>query len=136
MRVEFFEKATHIKFTRKGVRLMDERFSRTELLLGGDGMKKLKNSAVIVFGIGGVGGYAVEALCRSGVGRIALVDSDKVSVSNINRQIIATEKTVGQYKTDAFYERILEINPECEVERINLFYTKDTADEIDLTKYD
>ena len=115
---------------------MKEIFSRTELLVGSRGMNKLKNSKVIVFGIGGVGGYAVEALARSGVGKITLVDSDKVSESNINRQIIATAKTVGKYKTEAFCERIADINPECEVTAINLFYTPDNTGGINFEEYD
>jgi tRNA A37 threonylcarbamoyladenosine dehydratase len=115
---------------------MDERFSRTELLLGSFGMQKLKNARIIVFGVGGVGGYAVEALSRSGIGNITLVDSDTVSLTNINRQIIATSETVGQYKTDAFRQRISQINPECKDTVINSFYSPENADEIDLAEYD
>ena len=90
---------------------MLNQFSRTELLLGKDGMERLKNARVAVFGIGGVGGYTVEALARSGVGTLDLIDDDKVCLTNLNRQIIATRKTVGKYKVDVAKERILEINP-------------------------
>lgn len=90
---------------------MLNQFSRTELLLGHDNMEKLKNARVAVFGIGGVGGFTVEALARSGVGTLDLIDDDRVCLTNINRQIIATRKTIGQYKVDAAKERILDINP-------------------------
>ncbi|MDR0851437.1 MAG: tRNA threonylcarbamoyladenosine dehydratase [Clostridiales Family XIII bacterium] len=111
-------------------------FSRTELLLGQDGMRKLSASAVIVFGIGGVGSYAAEALARSGVGRIGLVDDDKVCVTNINRQLIATINTVGRDKIEVMKDRILEINPDCIVDLYPVFYGPDTVDEIDLSIYD
>ena len=91
---------------------MDDRFSRTEILLGKSALNKLNNSRVAVFGLGGVGGYAVEILARSGVGALDLIDNDVISLSNINRQILATEKTVGRFKTDVAKERILEINPD------------------------
>ena len=91
---------------------MLNQFSRTELLIGKEGMEKLKNSRVAVFGIGGVGGYTVEALVRSGVGTLDLIDDDKVCLTNINRQIYATRKTVGKYKVDVARDRILEINPD------------------------
>lgn len=94
---------------------MQERFQRTQMLLGQDGMKRLKEARVAVFGVGGVGGYVAEALARSGVGKLDLVDSDRVAKSNINRQIIALEHTVGQYKVDVMEQRIMEINPEAEV---------------------
>ena len=110
---------------------MPEQFSRTELLLGHEAMEKLAGSRVAVFGIGGVGGYVVEALARSGVGELDLIDNDKVALSNINRQIIATMKTVGMYKVDAAKERILDINPGCEVTTYKTFYMPDTADEFD-----
>ena len=90
-------------------------FSRTELLFGSENMKKFQKSRIAVFGVGGVGGYAVEALARSGIGTLDLIDNDKVSVTNINRQIIATLKTVGKYKVDAAKERILEIKPSADV---------------------
>lgn len=101
---------------------MLNQFSRTELLLGNAAMEKLAGSKVAVFGIGGVGGYVVEALARSGVGAFDLIDDDKVCLTNINRQIIATRKTVGRYKTDVMKERILEINPDAKVEIHNCFY--------------
>ena len=114
---------------------MKEFYSRTEMLLSEEGVEKLKNSCVAVFGVGGVGGYAVEALSRAGVGEIHLVDSDRVSVSNINRQIIATHSTVGQYKTEAMRERILSINPEAKVVCHSLFFDESTKTEFDFTKY-
>lgn len=115
---------------------MSEIFSRTELIFGGDAMDKLKNARVAVFGVGGVGGYTVEALARSGVGAIDIIDDDKVCPSNINRQIIATAKTVGQYKVDAAKQRILDINPDCKVTACRLFYMPDTAEQFDFTEYD
>ena len=101
---------------------MLNQFSRTQLLLGADNMDRLSNAKVAVFGIGGVGGYVVEALARSGVGSFVLVDDDKVCLTNINRQIIATRKTVGKYKVDVMKERILEINPDADVEVRKCFY--------------
>lgn len=115
---------------------MDERFSRACRILGEENMNKLKNSSVIVFGIGGVGGAVAEALVRGGIGKIALVDKDIVDITNINRQLIATDKTVGMKKTDAAEERLLSINPQLETEKYDLFYLPETADGIDLTKYD
>lgn len=115
---------------------MPEQFSRTELLLGHEAMEKLAGSRVAVFGIGGVGGYVVEALARSGVGALDLIDNDKVALSNINRQIIATMKTVGMDKVDAAKERILDINPDCKVTTYKTFYMPDTAEQFDFTKYD
>lgn len=115
---------------------MSEIFSRTELIFGGDAMDKLKNARVAVFGVGGVGGYTVEALARSGVGAIDIIDDDKVCPSNINRQIIATTKTVGQYKVDAAKQRILDINPDCKVNAYRMFYMPDTAEQFDFTDYD
>ena len=112
-----------------------EQFSRTELLLGEEAMKKLASSRVAVFGVGGVGGFAVEALARSGVGAIDLIDDDKVSVSNLNRQIIALHSTVGQYKTDAAEQRIHDINPGCIVTKHNMFFMPDTAERIDFSQY-
>ncbi|MDY2699063.1 MAG: tRNA threonylcarbamoyladenosine dehydratase [Lachnospiraceae bacterium] len=114
---------------------MLNQFSRTELLLGKQAMQMLKNSRVAVFGIGGVGGYAVEALVRSGVGIIDLVDDDKVCLTNLNRQIIATRKTVGKYKVDVMKERILEINPDAVVNVHKCFYLPETKDEFDFSKY-
>ncbi len=101
---------------------MQERFQRTQMLLGQDGMKRLKEARVAVFGVGGVGGYVAEALARSGVGKLDLVDSDRVAKSNINRQIIALEHTVGQYKVDVMEQRIMEINPEAEVRAYRCFF--------------
>lgn len=111
-------------------------FSRTELLLGVDGVESLKNSSVAVFGIGGVGSFTVEALVRSGIGSIAVFDDDKVCLTNLNRQIIATRKTIGKPKVEVIRDRILEINPKCNVEIYQTFYTAENADEFDLSKYD
>lgn len=111
-------------------------FSRTELLLGVEGVNKLRKSSVAVFGIGGVGSFTVEALARSGVGKIAIFDDDKVCLTNINRQLIATRKTIGKPKVEVMRDRILEINPKAEVETYQTFYSKDNADEFDLSKYD
>ncbi len=114
---------------------MDE-FSRTKLLLGDEAMKKLAASRVAVFGIGGVGGYTVEALARSGIGALDLVDSDKVSLSNLNRQIIALHSTVGRDKVDVAAERISDINPACRVTKHKTFFLPETAGEFDFTEYD
>ncbi|MGE5494969.1 MAG: ThiF family adenylyltransferase [Burkholderiales bacterium] len=111
-------------------------FSRTQLLLGREAMARLNNSTVAVFGIGGVGSFAAEALARSGLGGIALFDDDKVCLTNINRQLIATRKTIGRKKVEVMKERILEINPKCRVEANECFYTAQNASEYDLTKYD
>ena len=105
---------------------MDEKFSRTEMLIGNDGMKKLSGAKVAVFGIGGVGSFVCEGLARSGIGNFILVDFDKVDESNINRQLIATVKTVGKYKVDLMKERILEINPDANVEVHKEFYMADS----------
>jgi tRNA A37 threonylcarbamoyladenosine dehydratase len=115
---------------------MEDRYTRTEMLLGREGVDRLKGSAVIVFGVGGVGGYTVEALARAGVGHIAVVDSDAVSESNINRQIIATRATVGRKKVDVIEERIHEISPDISVEKFDVFFESDTKCKIDFTKYD
>lgn len=115
---------------------MLNQFSRTELLLGHDNMEKLKNARVAVFGVGGVGGFTVEALARSGVGTLDLIDDDKVCLTNINRQIIATRKTIGQYKVDVAKERILDINPDAVVNTYKTFFMPDTADEFDFSAYD
>ena len=111
-------------------------FSRTALLIGEEGVEKLKNSRVAVFGVGGVGGYVVEALARSGVGALELIDKDVVSVSNINRQIIALHSTVGRLKTEVMSERVKDINPACQVSVRNLFYLPETATEFDFSSYD
>lgn len=115
---------------------MLDRFSRTQLVFGKEAMDRLKGSRVAVFGVGGVGGYTVEALARSGVGAIDIIDDDKVCLTNINRQIIATGKTVGKYKVDVAKERIEEINPDCKVTAFRTFYMPETADRFDFTKYD
>lgn len=113
-----------------------DRYLRTEALFGADKMNKLRNAKVIVFGVGGVGGYTVEALARSGVGRIDVVDPDKVAKSNLNRQIIALESTVGKSKVQVIKERIKDIDPTTEVNCFELFYTPDNADSVDLSQYD
>ncbi|MGN0520996.1 MAG: ThiF family adenylyltransferase [Eubacterium sp.] len=115
---------------------MLNQFSRTELLFGKEAMDKLSKSRVAVFGIGGVGGYTVEALVRSGIGAVDLIDDDKICLTNINRQIYATRKTVGQYKVDVAEERILEINPDVRVTKHKTFYTPETAQQFDFTQYD
>ncbi len=115
---------------------MLNQFSRTELLLGKEGMERLSRARVAVFGIGGVGGYAVEALARSGVGALDLIDDDKVCLTNLNRQIFATRSTIGQYKVDVAKARILDINPNAQVTTYRTFYLPDTADQFDFTQYD
>ena len=115
---------------------MLNQFSRTELLFGAKAMDKLKKSRVAVFGIGGVGGYTVEALARSGVGALDIIDYDKVCVTNINRKIYATLETVGQYKVDVATKRIHDINPEAKVTSYKVFYTPETANQFDFTEYD
>ncbi len=115
---------------------MENQFQRTEAVLGPDNMKKLELANVIIFGIGGVGGYVAEALARSGVGHLTLVDMDTVSITNINRQIIALHSTVGRYKTEVMKERIMDINPSAEVVVKNCFYMPENADEFDFSLYD
>lgn len=114
---------------------MLNQFSRTQLLLGEENMNRLSEAKVAIFGIGGVGGYVAEALARSGVGSFVLVDDDKVCLTNINRQIIATHKTIGQYKVDVMKERILDINPKAEVEVRKCFYLPENAHEFDFSTY-
>lgn len=114
---------------------MLNQFSRTQLLYGADNMEKLYRAKVAVFGIGGVGGFAVEALVRSGVGSFVLVDDDKVCLTNLNRQIIATRKTIGKYKVEVMAERIHEINPEADVEIRQCFFLPETAHEFDFSEY-
>ena len=114
---------------------MLNQFSRTQLLLGKDNMDRLAEAKVAIFGIGGVGGYVAEALARSGVGSFVLVDDDKVCLTNLNRQIIATRKTVGKYKAEVMRDRILEINPDAEVEVRKCFYLPENADEFDFNEY-
>lgn len=115
---------------------MLNQFSRTQLLLGAEGMQKLASARVAVFGIGGVGGYTVEALARSGIGALDLIDDDKVCLTNINRQIFATRSTVGKYKVDVAADRIADINPNCKVTTYKTFYMPDTENEFDFTQYD
>ena len=115
---------------------MLNQFSRTELLYGKDAMEKLAQARVAVFGVGGVGGYTVEALIRSGIGAIDLIDDDKVCLININRQIYATRKTVGKYKVDVAAERIAEINPDAVVRTYKTFYMPETSSQFDFTQYD
>ncbi len=110
--------------------------TRTRALLGSDGVERLRNSHVAVFGLGGVGGHLCEALARAGLGELTVIDGDTVSTSNVNRQIIATQATVGRAKCDVMAERILSINPECKVHAVNLFYLPENADGIDLSQFD
>ena len=113
-----------------------EEFVRTEMLIGKEKVEMLKNKKVIVFGVGGVGGYVCEALCRSGIGRIDVVDNDTVSLSNINRQIIALHSTVGKNKTEVMCERMRDINPDIQTTPYNVFYSPETENDFDLSKYD
>lgn len=115
---------------------MENQFSRTERLLGKENMEKLAAARVCIFGIGGVGGYVAEALARSGVGHLELVDNDVICLSNLNRQIIATHETLGQYKVDVMKERILSINPTAEVTVYKCFYLPETRAQFDFTNYD
>lgn len=115
---------------------MDERFIRTEMLIGREAVEKLRNSRVAVFGVGGVGGYTVEALARSGVGTLDLIDRDVVSVSNINRQIIALTSAIGRPKVQLAAERARDINPEIKVNAYEVFYNSDTAEMFDFSLYD
>ena len=114
---------------------MINQFSRTELLIGAEAMKLLASKRVAVFGVGGVGGYVVEALVRSGVGEIDLIDNDTVALSNLNRQIIATKDTIGRYKTEVMRERILSVNPEAKINVHNCFYLPENAAEFDFSEY-
>ena len=115
---------------------MDSYFARTEMLLGKEALLKLKNSRVAVFGIGGVGGYVVEALVRSGIGTIDIIDNDDVDITNLNRQILATRKTLGKSKVDVCKERIEDINPETTVNCHKMFFSADNSGELDFNKYD
>ena len=115
---------------------MNEQFIRTRMLLGDESMERLQQARVAVFGLGGVGGYTVEALARAGIGQLDLIDSDSVSISNLNRQILATHSTVGMAKTEAARLRVLDINPACTVRVHNVFYTPETADQFDFSQYD
>lgn len=114
---------------------MSEIFERTELLIGSEALKKLQNARVAVFGAGGVGGYVIEALVRSGIGELDIIDKDTVSESNLNRQIIAVRQTIGMYKAQAAAERALSINPDIRVHIHNTFYTPETADQFDFSRY-
>ena len=114
---------------------MHEQFLRTQMLLGTQALERLRKARVAVFGIGGVGGYTVEALARSGIGQLDLIDNDTVSVSNINRQILATHSTVGLPKVEAARQRVLDINPDCLVRTHQVFYTPETADRFDFSQY-
>ena len=116
--------------------MVKEQFERTRLLLGTEAMERLANSHVAVFGVGGVGGHAVEVLARSGVGAITLIDKDMVSLSNVNRQIIALLSTVGEYKVEVAKRRIHDINPDCRVTALEQFYLPENADTIDLSQFD
>ncbi len=115
---------------------MDERFSRSARVIGENGLQKLNNSSVIVFGLGGVGGAAAESLVRAGIGTIGIVDKDVVDVTNINRQLMANSGNIGTLKTQATAERLLTINPDLKINRYDLFYLPETAHEIDLSQYD
>lgn len=115
---------------------MDSRFEREELLIGKDDLSGLADARVLIFGVGGVGGYTAECLARAGIGHITIVDSDKVDITNINRQILALDSTVGKYKVDVCRDRILDINPGCEVITKNLFYLPENGDEFDYGSYD
>ena len=115
---------------------MENQFTRTEMMLGEDAVKRLKSARVAVFGVGGVGGYAVEALARAGIGELHLFDSDTVSVTNINRQIVALHSTVGKLKVDVFRERIADINPNAIVYTYPIFYGEDTEGSIDMSQFD
>ena len=127
----------HANQRQKGIIMeIKEQFMRTGLLLGEEGIRKLNKAAVAVFGIGGVGGFTVEALARSGIGHLVLVDADEVSESNINRQIIATHQTVGRPKVEVMKERIAQINPETVVETYQTFFLPENADQFDFASYD
>lgn len=115
---------------------MSSQFERTELLIGKKGVERLAAARVAIFGIGGVGGYALEALARSGVGNIDLVDNDIIGLTNLNRQIIATHGTLGKYKVDVARERVLDINPSALIKTYKLFYSEENSDEMDLKVYD
>ena len=115
---------------------MKEQFTRTELMLGEEAMERLSKARVAVFGIGGVGGHTAEALVRSGIGAIDIIDDDKVVISNVNRQIFATHSTVGRYKVDAAEERLRDINPDVVITKHRVFFTPETAEQFDFSQYD
>lgn len=116
--------------------MTDNRFLRTELLIGADAINKLKKSSVLVFGLGGVGGYVAEALCRTGVGRLGIVDNDVIDITNINRQIFALDSTIGQKKTDVAEKRLKDINSQIIIDKYDIFYLPSNADSIDFSSYD
>ena len=115
---------------------MADQYSRTRLLLGDDGVNKLRSARVALFGLGGVGGYAAEALARAGVGHMDLIDDDTVSLTNLNRQLLATHSSIGQYKVDVAAQRIQDIDPSIQVRTFKTFYLPETADQFDFTQYD
>lgn len=115
---------------------MDQQFIRTQMLLGTQALARLEKARVAIFGIGGVGGYTMEALARSGIGQLDLIDNDTISLSNLNRQLLATHSTLGMAKVEAGRQRILDINPQCLVRTWPVFYTPETADQFDFTQYD
>lgn len=115
---------------------MENEWSRTELLLGPQALEKLKAASILLFGVGGVGGFAAEALCRSGIGAFTLVDNDTVSLTNLNRQIIALHSTIGQYKTDVMRARMQDINPVVRVQSCRCFFTAENAEQFDFSQYD
>jgi len=116
--------------------MMEDQFTRTRILLGNETVEGLSKCRVAVFGVGGVGGYVVEILVRSGIGAIDLIDNDRVSITNCNRQLVALLSTVGEYKVDVAEKRIHDINPECKVTKYNIFYTPENADDVDLNMFD
>ena len=116
--------------------MIDERFARTELIFGEAGMQRLQSARVAVFGVGGVGGHLVQALARAGVGHITFIDDDVVSVSNINRQAVAMDSTVGRPKVEVIAEQVKDINPACEVVPLRMFYTPESAETLDLAQFD
>ena len=115
---------------------MADQYSRTRLLIGNDGMKKLRNARIALFGLGGVGGYAAEALARAGIGHMDLIDDDTISLTNLNRQLLATHSSIGQYKVDLAAQRIRDIDPTIEVRSYKTFYLPETADQFDFSQYD
>lgn len=115
---------------------MNEQFSRSELIFGEEAMERLAKSRVAVFGVGGVGGYVVEALARSGIGALDIIDNDTVALTNLNRQIIALHSTIGEYKVDVAARRVLDINPDIKIKAYRTFFTPETADEFDFSEYD
>lgn len=115
---------------------MADQYSRTRLLIGNDGMKKLRNARIALFGLGGVGGYAAEALARAGIGHMDLIDDDTISLTNLNRQLLATHSCIGEYKVDIAAKRIHDIDPTIEVRTFKTFYLPETAEQFDFTEYD